>query len=553
MDANVKSVNAYPLVKHYIEQLGLISIFKAHIQKGQSFIDPAESLCIMITNILLASKPLYQIEGWLTDYADYHGKKPISAALFNDDRLARSLDKLFEAPRQEMLTEISLGAIKTYELETNCIHNDSTTVTFSGEYRNQSPNTVQLVPGYNKDHRPDLKQIVFGLNITEDGHVPIDHQLFDGNRTDDTTHIDNWERLRNFLQKEDFVYIADSKLSTKKNLSAIDGWDGKFISILPRTRREVIEFYEQSRTSYPELELAYQKESSRKKGEFTVYRTFDNTQTQDGFRLIWVHSSAKEKQDAGRRQSKIERIEKTLSELAPKLNKYQLKTKEQIQSALDGILKKDARFFITDLREIKTIQKVQIGRGRPSDNTKYRKIVHLTYELDFIRNQEEIVADSSKDGFFPLVTNLDIEAKEVLQTYKNQPYLEKRFNTLKSVTEVAPIYLKTPERIEAMLFLYFIALMIISLMERNVRKAMSEQNVKSLKIRPNRMKTARPTWNNIRYYFSDILLIVMTHQGEIDISIKGLSKTHFLVSRLLGVSTDVWMDLTENFWRFDSG
>ncbi|NQU65818.1 MAG: IS1634 family transposase [SAR324 cluster bacterium] len=293
MQANVKSANAYPLVKHYIGQLGLVSIFKAHIKRGGAYIDPAESLCIMITNILLSSKPLYQIEEWLADYADYQGEEPVSANHFNDDRLARDLDKLFAAPRQEMMTEISLNAIETYELETNCIHNDSTTITFSGEYRNQASDTVQLVPGYNKDHRPDLKQIVFGLNITEDGHVPIDHQLFDGNRTDDTTHIENWKRLRDLLKKEDFVYIADSKLSTKKNLTAIDNWKGKFISILPKTRKEVTEFYEQLRISLPDLEPAYEKESSRKKGEFTVYRIFDNSQTQEGFRLIWVHSSTK--------------------------------------------------------------------------------------------------------------------------------------------------------------------------------------------------------------------------------------------------------------------
>jgi transposase len=219
-----------------------MSIFKAHIPKGQSLTDPAEALCIMITNILFASKPLDQVEEWLVDYADYHGEKPVAANLFNDDRLARSLDKLFYAPRQEILTEISLKAIETFELETHCIHNDSTTVTFTGAYRNQSPGTVQMVPGYNKDHRPDLKQIVFGLNITEDGHVPIDHQRFDSNRTDDTTHIDNWERLRGFLQNEDFIYIADSKLSTKKNLTTIDRWGGKFISILPRTRSEVNHF-----------------------------------------------------------------------------------------------------------------------------------------------------------------------------------------------------------------------------------------------------------------------------------------------------------------------
>ncbi len=59
------------------------------------------------------------------------------AVFFNDDRLVRSLEKLFAAPRQEMLTEISLMAIKIYELETNRIHNDSATVTFTGEYKNR--------------------------------------------------------------------------------------------------------------------------------------------------------------------------------------------------------------------------------------------------------------------------------------------------------------------------------------------------------------------------------------------------------------------------------
>ncbi len=553
MDANVKNVNAYPLVKHAIEKLELMSIFNKHIPKGRSHVAPGESLCVMITNILLASKPLYQVEEWLADYADYPGEGPVSAGQFNDDRLSRDLDKLFASPRQEMMTEFSLNAIRIHDLETDRIHNDSTSITFSGEYRNQTSDAVQLVPGYNKDHRPDLKQIVFGLNITEDGHVPADHQLFDGNRTDDTTHIDNWRRLRDLLEREDFVYIADSKLSTKKNLTTIDGRGGRFISILPRTRKEVAEFYEQLKVSPPALEFAYEQESSRKKGEFSVYRVFDDAKTQEGFRLVWVHSGSKQKQDAKRRQSKIERCEKDLRELASKLNRYKLKTKYQIQSALDGILKRNARFFNIELQETKTTRKVQIGRGRPSANTKYREIEHVAYELAARRNREEIDADSTKDGFFPLVTNLDIEAKEVLRTYKNQPYLEKRFSTLKSVTEVAPIYLKTPERIEAMLFLYFIALMIISIMERNIRKAMNEQNIDPLRILPNRMKTTRPTWNNIRYYFRNIYLIVMIHQGKTTFSIKGLEKNHYLVSRLLGISLDYWIDLPVDFWRFKYG
>jgi len=76
-----------------------------------------------------------------------------------------------------------------------------------------------------------------------------------------------------------------------------------------------------------------------------------------------------------------------------------------------------------------------------------------------------------------------------LRNYKNQPYLEKRFNTLKSVLEVAPVFLKMPHRVEAMLLLYIIALMLITLIERRIRKNMIAQKVTTLPILPQGMKT----------------------------------------------------------------
>ena len=115
-----------------------------------------------------------------------------NAGKYNDDRLVRSLDALFKADRHSLMCEASASAIKIYNLMTTRIHNDSTTISFAGAYNNQSPAAVQLKLGYNKDHRPDYKQIVFGLNITEDGHVPISYQAFDGNQADDSTHIPNW-------------------------------------------------------------------------------------------------------------------------------------------------------------------------------------------------------------------------------------------------------------------------------------------------------------------------------------------------------------------------
>ncbi len=167
MDAKINNVNVFPLVKYYIDQLELYSTFQNYIPKNRSLVEPAEALCIMITNIIVAPKPLYLLKEWLSDYTDSYDGSEILADHFNDDCLGRKLDKLYSAPRDMMMTEISLRAIALHELDTSKIHNDSTSVTFSGAYNDQDPDTVQLKTGYNKDHRPDCKQIVFGLNITQ--------------------------------------------------------------------------------------------------------------------------------------------------------------------------------------------------------------------------------------------------------------------------------------------------------------------------------------------------------------------------------------------------
>ena len=81
--------------------------------------------------------------------------------------------------------------------------------------------------------------------------------------------------------------------------------------------------------------------------------------------------------------------------------------------------------------------------------------------------------------------------------------------------EVAPVFLKKNERIEAMMFLYFIALMIVSLIERNIRQQMAEEQIESLPILPSRMKTKTPTWSNIRYFFRNVHLALMTKDERV--------------------------------------
>ena len=172
IDTNFKQVDVLPMVKHYITEIGLHDIFNKYIPNNNGYeIKPAQVLCMMIMNIVVAAKPLYKVDEWLSEYLDGKTEDMKNAGKYNDDRLARNLDDLYKADRHSLMCEISAATIKVHTLLTQRIHTDSTSITFAGAYNNQSPAAVQLKFGYNKDHRPDYKQIVFGLNITEDGHV----------------------------------------------------------------------------------------------------------------------------------------------------------------------------------------------------------------------------------------------------------------------------------------------------------------------------------------------------------------------------------------------
>jgi transposase len=554
MDTIIKQADVLPMIKYYIADLGLYKLFDKYVPNEKSFeIAPAQVLCMMIMNIVVAAKPLYKIDEWCMEYLDGKAEDNKEAAKYNDDRLGRCLDVLYQADRHGMMTEASISAIEVHELETERIHNDSTTISFAGAYDHQNPDAVKLTFGHNKDNRPDYKQIVYGLNITEDGHVPISYQAFDGNQADVTTHIPNWDNLREFLATEDFYYIADSKLCSVDNMHHIEVNGGTFITIMPKNRKEVSEFRERLQQGEEiEWQPAFSKEHSRKKGELITYKTYAEERSWEGYSIVWVHSSSKEKQDNHTRERRVSKAEENLKNLESGINQYYLKTRKQIEKAISTACKGAGDLICVEIIEEKTTQRVKNGPGRPGPNSKYKDRVDITYHLQWYRDEEAIKRASKTDGIFPLITNANAPAAEILQAYKKQPFLEKRFYTKKSTLEVAPVFLKKNERIEAMMFLYFIALMIVSLIERNIRKQMVEKQVESLPILPAGMITKTPTWKNIRYFFRHIHLALIT-KGErvLHSAVKGVTELHRLLLELLKVPPSVYQSLQDGWWNFE--
>ena len=547
-----KKLDVMPIVKYYMDQLGIYDLFDAFIPQGNCLIPTAQVLCIMVVNIICAGNPLYKIEEWLSDYTDGMGEIGNKANLFNDDRCARSLDKLFDSDRASMMTRLAVTAMRVHELMTNAIHNDSTSLTFKGQYKTSDPEAAKICHGHNKDFRSDCKQVVFGLNITNDGHVPLSYHLFDGNQTDDRTHIPNWEALRKLIGNEDFIYIADCKVCSAENLDYIHAHNGLFITIVPENRKILRPFEQRLLSDKVMWYKAYSVPDSRDKNKEVTYYFTEDEKTDSGYRLIWIKSDVKVEQDAARREKKIKKAENNLKDLSQKLNRHNLKTRKQIETAVSKTVKGCKNYICVQIHEHSTSVKKKISAGRPGPDSQYQTIHQHYYEIEFFRNEIAIKENAAMDGIFPLITNTELTAPEVLRHYKEQPYLEKRFSTAKSVLEIAPMFLEKPKRIEAMVFLYFIALMVVSLIERHVRKQMVTDNIEKLPILPQGMNTKKPTWNNIQYLFRNVHLSLATrNQQVISSQVKGLTELHENLLKLLGVPAILYSLLCDGWYDFE--
>ena len=473
-------------------------------------VDHAQAVVVLLQNLVLSPGPLYRIGEWAEPVEPHVlGLTAEQKAAINDDRVGRALEALASERGRNIFFRLALRLIKQFQLDTRRIHNDTTSVSFSGNYEG-SQTAPQITFGNSKAHRPDLKQLVFGLNITSDGAVPISHQIYSGNRTDDTVHAANTEELRQILGRDEFIYVADCKLCTFDNCAMIAGYGGKFVTVLPRSRKENSRFRTSLRLRQkpPRWKSILKIPNSRHKSDPPdIYSSCAGpAKTQDGFRLVWIRSSQKAFLDAQTREANLRRAEVELAELGKGLNRRHLKSKREVRQKTRTILKRHgvADWIDTTVHQYQEVSTTYQKRGRPRADSPVRETRTTKLKLQMKRKLDVLRREAHTDGVFPLVTNLARDPKKaVLQIYKYQAYIEKRFSLLKTELEVAPAFLKKPQRVVGLMHAYFIALALTALIERQVRKGMERLGIEQLPLLPEGRMTSTPTAARILEAFTN--------------------------------------------------
>lgn len=504
-------VGGLPLIYKIAEKIELRQILHKYIPcHGNEDIPTVETLMLLIFNLTLGKAPLYELDQWVQSI-DFRciGIQKYKTVNFNDDRFGRSLDKLYMADRASLMTEIVIKVVKLFDINLDRIHNDSTSVKAFGNIPGKTITGLELKKGNSKDHRPDLKQLVFSLSVSSDGAVPVHYKCYPGNRTDDTTHIETWNTLRKIVQNDNFIYVADSKLCSDEQLSHITGNGGRAITIIPETWDEVKLFKDVLRKTKKTKDIIWRRQkpgSYDKKEYFSVFRGEHLTRKR-GFRIHWIYSSEKRKRDREKREKYLKKAELSLAELNAKINKGRLKAKDTIKEAVEDIVQKYKvdNFLRVEVGTIKEKYQVQIGKGRPGKNTKYRVHENIFHTLTWMRDKEALKNEKNIDGIFPLLnTDKNMSAKETLKAYKYQPRLEKRFTQFKSSHKAAPLLFKKIERVDSNMFIFFISLMLQALVERSIRKKIKQNRIPGLEVYPEERKTAYPTTNKVLNLFENI-------------------------------------------------
>jgi transposase len=476
----VYPVHHLPIIKAYADQLGLVSLIN-HYVPTEMEVDAGTVVLALVLDTLSGRSPLYRLEEFFAqqDTALLLGKTVPPHAL-NDDTAGRVLDRLYDFGTMRLFTACAVRAATRFGLERRYVHFDTTSRSVWGEYQYAETQDLpfQVTYGYSKDKRPDLKQFVLST-LCVDRAVPIWGKLEDGNASDKTLNTTLLSELARLLadygvQPGAYIYIADAALVTEDNLAALR--DTFFITRLPATYSECGRIIAETvaRNQWEEVGgLAQTQPTKHRPG--TYYKVAEGSVTLYGktYRAVVVHSSSQDQ----RRQQHLEReiqasyatLEATAREAArqeyfchadAEAAAVQLRA---LQSAYHGVT--------VDVEEHPTY-----GPGRPS-STRPRVVKALRYSLHVtLHERSEVIARKRQEaGCFVLLTNVPTmgemahRARAVLQAYKEQHGIEQNYGFLKDPLIVNSLFLKKPERIEALGLVLLLALLVWRLVERTLR------------------------------------------------------------------------------------
>lgn len=413
--------------------------------------------------------------------------KGVTAELFTQDRLGDTLDVVAELNHRELGSKISSKGLQLHGVPVESSHIDTTNLTVFGEYETyedinnkddeSDDNKFKITYGKPKNKHTELKQVNFGSAVQQD-LLPLFGEALSGNKSDAKYFRDAMDEFAqsysgNLNNKP--ILVLDAAASYNKT------FDKAYNNNLPC----IIRFSKRYNLAEDTIRKAFEDNSwqdigvvaktNKKQASRYKITSYDHKVGKHNWRLIVVHSSKLEDKKEATATRKLPDEKEKLIKKAKKLAKKEYETEAKARKKAETFINKRSKlgkiFDYEITIESETTKKYE-RPGKPTPDTKiittttYHPVVNIgEVNEDFYQKWLEY------NSCFIIASNLPkqrLNDEEILKEYKKQWKIESQYKFIKKPKMVEPIWLQKPERVKALFFILFLAVMVAAFLRHRL-------------------------------------------------------------------------------------
>ncbi|GLV80302.1 IS1634 family transposase [Streptomyces hygroscopicus] len=492
-----KRLGALPVAAEFLRRLDIAGIVDKLCPGGASaYLTHGQVVEALVANRLTSPAPLVRVGDWARTWAveEVFGIEP---DLLNDDRLARALDAI--APELDRIAgTVGARAITEFGIDVSRLHWDMTSMSVHGAYPIEDQDEQYPVIGYGhpKDRRVDLKQVQTGLAVSADGGIPVHARVLGGGTAEVSQVAGAMKDLQGMAGEQKFLMVADSKLVSYANVTALLSAGVDFIAPVPAAQVKDEVYAALDRAQAQAVDWIPERDTGKPAGERETYRVLEDVHTLAGprrrdpvhrVRRVLVHSTAVAAGQRRAREKRLARAREEMDKLASAAGGRHYKTREKTAARAQAIATK--RRVTACLRWTITTDE------------------HDTPALAWHFDQDVLNAEAAVDGWYALLTSIPTDQAgpaQILIHYKGQNTVERRYHDFKGPLAVAPVFVQHNRRVAALIQIICLALLVFCLIERQVRRALGPEQTMTGLYPDNRR--VRPTGRMIFYHLSELTL-----------------------------------------------
>lgn len=560
-EVNTERVDDIPVLLAILERMGIQKLLDKHFKTHGNW----QGMSLGWVAVVWLSYILSQADHRLSHVQPWVEKRletlsictgiPIRALDLSDDRL-QSVLRYFSNSEDWQKFEQELGAnlLQVYDLKAERVRLDSTSAsTYCGV---NEQGLFQY--GYSKDRRPDLAQVKVMLSTLDPLGMPVATEVVAGNKADDPLYCPAITRVRETLKQTGLLYVGDCKMGAIQTRGFIQEKGDYYLVPLSATQipESVLKSYLDEREQKgQELTAVYREDNAGKPTKIAEAFEVEVNATieREGKEITW-----KERQlvvrsikiAAAAQKSLKERVQQAQIEIA-KLNqtrkgKKRLTKLSAYQDEAERIIE---RYQVEGLLNIeyvveKTSRHQRAYRGKPAQIIKEESVT-LSVTVDEVALTQKL----NSCGWRVYATNSPSEQLSLtdgVRAYRDEYLIEKGFSRLKGFPlSLTPLYLQREDHITGLIRLLSIGLRLLTLLEFEMRRSLSQndENVSGIYPGNPKRKTARPTSEILLAAFKEITLVRFKVAGRTHRVLTRLSPVQHQILRGLNLTIKIYTNL----------